>query len=134
MPTHQADIPKYIEWLKSGRPSSDVRKDLLIRGFPEAETSEVVRSLDELMMGINEFEFVQARGTHFKIAGVLSILIGVMLIGLSVMYSVRSMIVVLPVGFIATGLGLVAYGKRLQRGSAPTMVRRYGRTRFGRPR
>lgn len=42
----QVDFKKYQEWIMQGRSFSDVRKDLVNKGYTDAEISRLIRTID----------------------------------------------------------------------------------------
>lgn len=99
----EVNVNKYQQWITEGRSFSDIRNDLLIRGFSDEQTSSIISILNNWWLQEKIITEQKRASWQLKIAGIA-------LFGISIFITIYSLwrsaftIVVIAAGGITGGL------------------------------
>lgn len=109
----QAD--KYFKWLTEGKSFSDIRNDLLIRGYSEEQTKQIIHTLNDWLLASEIEKSKREQGKQLKTAGWIMAFIVAFICIYSMVVSALT-ITVIAIGGVLLSWGMIYAGNKIERG------------------
>lgn len=111
----EVNLDKYYSWIKEGKSFSEIRKDLLIRGFSDEQTTNIIATLNDWLLQTEINKSKISSGKQWKLVGWILIMITLSLTLYSFWISSFTSIII-GIGGAFLGWTFIFIGNKLTQG------------------